>query len=125
MRILPSPLADKPWLKLCQILARRLCQILARRLDQTEEKLHHCHEYDIWKTNAYVVSELVNVGFFFFFLQDGIKPKPGKTTNFPAWSSDSLNPLTTDVDIPYKLYKMQMSHIFVSLSCPLLGLSWH
>lgn len=59
MRILPSPLADKPWLK--------LCQILARRLDQTEEKLHHCHEYDIWKTNAYVVSELVNVGFFFFF----------------------------------------------------------
>lgn len=68
MRILPSPLADKPWLKLCQILARRLCQIVARRLDQTEEKLHHCHEYDIWKTNAYVVSELVNVGFFFFFL---------------------------------------------------------
>lgn len=99
MRILPSPLADKPWLK--------LCQILARRLDQTEEKLHHCHEYDIWKTNAYVVSELVNVGFFFFFfLRDDVKPKPGKTTNFLAWSSDSLNPLTTDVEIPYKLYKM-------------------
>ena len=47
MRILPSPLADKPWLK--------LCQILARRLDQTEEKLHHCHGYDIWKTNAYAI----------------------------------------------------------------------
>lgn len=59
MRILPSPLTDKPWLK--------LCQILARRLDQTEEKLPHGHEYDIWKTNACVVSELVNIGFFFFF----------------------------------------------------------
>lgn len=99
MRILPSPFTDKPWLK--------LCQIFARRLDQTEEKLPHCHEYDIWKTNACVVSELVNVGFFFFFFkQDGVKPKPGKTTNFPAWSSDSLNPLTTDVEVPYKLYKM-------------------
>lgn len=44
--------------------------------------------------------------FFFFSLRDGVKPKPGKTTNFLAWSSDSLNPLTTDVEIPYKLYKM-------------------
>lgn len=44
--------------------------------------------------------------FFFFSLRDDVKPKPGKTTNFLAWSSDSLNPLTTDVEIPYKLYKM-------------------
>lgn len=77
-----------------------------RRLDQTEEKLHHCHEYDIWKTNAYVVSELVNVDFFFFPYEMVLNQSRAKTTNFLAWSSDSLNPLTTDVEIPYKLYKM-------------------
>ena len=64
--------------------------------------------------------------FFFFFLQDGVKPKPGKTTNFPAWSSDSLNPLTTDVDIPYKLQNASVPYLcqsFLSSSRSLLALN--
>lgn len=71
MRILPSPLIDKYGSNM------NTC----RRLDQTEENYHAMSM--IFETNAYVVWGLVNVGFFFFFfsLRDGVKPKPGKTTN--------------------------------------------